>query len=261
MRVLFFVPGGAKAQLDALPLAAQVADGLAAQLQVACPAAMAPLWTLLPAVEKILPFGFDAAVSLADWTNLLGCVREPDFQACLNLASNWRLDLLLSLSHIPVRVASAGFSATSIISSADLLDFLAPLGLSPNPEPFQLKLPAKALAKAQAEFPQGNGPLLLLAPGGGSDDWPQSQWDALPNGVQQHLPQARICGFSGLNLINQAAQVASADVLVSSNPVASRLAALTGVTLVDLEQLRGDQPLNQLNQKSVFKALGFATAA
>ncbi|MEY4355675.1 MAG: hypothetical protein RLZZ89_743 [Cyanobacteriota bacterium] len=247
MRVLFLIPGGAEAQLQALPMAAALAEGVPAQLQVACPAAMAPLWKLLPAVEKVLPFGFDASVSLADWTNLLGCVREPDFQACINLASNWRFDLLLGLSHIPVRISSKGLEA-----------FLTPLGINAKPTNYRLKLPKKALADAQAQFPEGNGPLLLLAPANDKNDWPQSNWQDLQNDVQKQLPEARIHRLSTTNIIEQAAQVANADVLVSNNPTATLLAGLTGITLVDLEHLRGEQPLSSLTPTAVLKALGMA---
>jgi ADP-heptose:LPS heptosyltransferase len=247
MRVLFLIPGGAEAQLQALPIAAAVAEGLTAQLQVACPAAMAPLWKMLPAVEKVLPFGFDSSGSLAEWANLLGSVKEPDFQACINLASGWSIDLLLGLSHIPIRVKKNGLEA-----------FLSPLGLNPKSTDFRLKLPESVLAHAQSQLPQGNGPLLLLAPAGGPNDWPASNWQNLPEFVKKQLPQTRITSLDLGNIINQAAQIASVDVVVSSNPVASLLADLTGVTLVDLEQLKGNQPLNQLNQNSVLTALGMA---
>ena len=116
MRVLFLVPGGLDAQLHCLPAAAEVAKALGAQIQVACAPAAAAAWSLLPAVEKLIPFDFNANPTLADWANLLGNVREPDFQACINLASGRQVDLMLSMSHIPTRVAAGGFSATSTVT-------------------------------------------------------------------------------------------------------------------------------------------------
>ena len=116
MRALFLVPGDATRQLQALPAVAAVADQLGFSLQVACPASGAPVWKLLPAVEKLIPFSFDDA-TLADWANLLGCVREPDFQACINLAAGRQVDLMLSMSHIPARIAASGFSATTRVAA------------------------------------------------------------------------------------------------------------------------------------------------
>jgi hypothetical protein len=67
-------------------------------------------------VEKLIPFDFNSSPTLADWANLLGNVREPDFQACINLASGRQVDLMLSMSHIPTRVAAGGFSATNTVA-------------------------------------------------------------------------------------------------------------------------------------------------
>jgi len=106
MRALFLVPGGPLQQLQTLPAAAAVAQRLSFNLQIACPPSAKEVWSLLPAVEKLIPFAFDDA-SLADWTNLLGSVREPDFQLCFNLAQGRQVDLMLSMSHIPTQIGRA----------------------------------------------------------------------------------------------------------------------------------------------------------
>lgn len=239
MRLLLLSPGGPQEQLAFLPAAATAAGRLTTTLQVACSPAAAPVWSLLPAVEKVLPFDFEGRPSLADWTNLLGAVREPDFQACLNLASGWQLDLLLSLSHIPVRVARGGWSATSRVSDDAGPDaLLAALGLDPVPADFRLPLPAEALAKAVERQPPGEGPLLVLTADGA----------ALEPSLRQRLPQVRIEGLRPGSPLAQAAQLASADVLVSGDPWASGLAGLTGVTHVAVAP--GDGP------DAVLQALG-----
>ena len=161
MRVLFLLPGGISAQLAAIPAAARLAEALNAQVQVACSPAAAPAWKLLPAVEKIIPFDFDGDASLADWANLLGNVREPDFQACINLASGRQVDLMLSMSHIPNRVAAGGFSATTTVTPGSgwpaqaLAPYLKPLGLELDAAAFRLPLPKAALSQAAAELPAG----------------------------------------------------------------------------------------------------------
>ena len=170
MRVLFLLPGGISAQLAAIPAAARLAEALDAHVQVACSPAAAPAWKLLPAVEKLIPFDFDAAPTLADWANLLGNVREPDFQACINLARGRQVDLMLSMSHIPNRVATAGFSATTTVEptagwpAAAMASFLKPLGVSLDAGSFRLALPKAALEAACSSLPAGQGPALLVAP-------------------------------------------------------------------------------------------------
>ncbi|MFM2174353.1 MAG: hypothetical protein RLZZ54_2280 [Cyanobacteriota bacterium] len=276
MRVLFLVPGGVDAQLHTLPAAARLAEALGAQIQVACAPSAAAAWSLLPAIEKLIPFDFDGAPTLADWANLLGNVREPDFQACINLASGRQVDLMLSMSHIPNRVASAGFSATSTVSPGSgwpaqaMAAFLKPLGVSLDAAAFRLSLPKASLEQAAAQLPSGQGPALLLAPSGAAGDWPASNWDQLPELVRSKLPDLRVVRAERTSKLPQrAAQVASCDVVLSSDPITTELALLAGMPVVALGRSAADLPnrdgvkgvgasgqLQQLKAAEVLQALG-----
>ena len=274
MRVLFLLPGGLTAQLQALPAAARVAEALGAQLQVACSPSAAAAWTLLPAVEKTIPFDFEGGPSLADWANLLGNVREPDFQACINLASGRQVDLMLSMSHIPSRVAAGGFSATDTVSPGSgwpaqaLAAYLRPLGLDLDAAAFRLSLPAAALDKAAATLPAGQGPALLLAPAGTADDWPAARWAELPELVRAKLPDVRPVQAGGGSLVEKAARIASCDVVLSSDPLTTELALLVGAPLVALDRAAealpsrqgscgiGGGDLRNLSANAVLQALG-----
>ncbi|MEY3544966.1 MAG: hypothetical protein RLZZ247_1123 [Cyanobacteriota bacterium] len=276
MRVLFLVPGGVEAQLHCLPAAAQVAEALGAQIQVACAPTAASAWSLLPAVEKLIPFDFNSNPTLADWANLLGNVREPDFQACINLASGRQVDLMLSMSHIPTRVAAGGFSATNTVAIGSgwqaqaMAAYLKPLGLTLNADGFRLALPKPALDKATSALPAGQGPALLLAPAGGTGDWPSSCWHQLPDQVRSKLPDLRVVQASSkAKLLERAAQVASCDVVLSSDPITTELALLAGMPLVALGRSSTSLPsrqgvqavgqaghLDQLEPAAVLTALG-----
>ena len=178
MRVLALSPGPLTLQLDRLPALVSLCEQLGATLQVACAPACRGAWDLIPQVDKVLPFDFEAAPTLADWANLLGCVREPDFQVCLNFAEGQQVNLMLSMSHIPTRIASSGFSSTEIISPGEgwcaqrLASVLKPLGCELDANRFRLSLSSKDLNTARAEQPAGEGPMLLLAPSGSTGDWP-----------------------------------------------------------------------------------------
>ena len=276
MRVLFLIPGGLDQQLPVLPAAARVAEQLNAKIQVACSPAAAAAWSLLPAVEKLIPFDFNANPTLADWANLLGNVREPDFQACINLASGRQVDLTLSMSHIPNRVAAGGFSATTTVSpgpgwqAQGLANFLKPLGVSLDAASFRLALPKTALEQASATLPAGQGPALLLAPSGTSADWAPACWQQLPDLVRSKLPDLRVVQANrNAKLLERAAQVASCDVVLSSDPITTELALLNGMPLVALGRSAADLPdregvqgigapgaLAQLQTSEVLQALG-----
>ena len=275
MRVLALSPGSLQLQLERLPALAAVAEQLEAQIQVACEPAHRALWSLLPAVEKVIPFPFAGDPNLAEWANLLGLVREPDFQACLNFAAGRQVNLMLSMSHIPVRVATEGFSSTARVSPGQgwkpqqLASYLKPLGLSLKADTFRLSLPADAMEAARQQQPPGEGPLLLLAPDDSANDWPKDRWQSLPDRIRERLPQLR-CEVltSQMPVAQRAAAVACADVVLSSCAITQLLTAYCGVPLVamgcspaslperDVIRILPGSPQN-LGTEEVMKALGF----
>jgi ADP-heptose:LPS heptosyltransferase len=283
MRALFLIPGGSSQQLQAFAAVDAVASQLKAHVQVVCPTATAALWQLHPAVEKVIPFAFDDA-TMADWANLLGSVREPDFQLCHNRASGRQVDLMLSMSHIPTRIAASGFSATEKIQpSANLWPNqaweadLKPVGVHLNAEAFRLPLAKADLDAAAAALPPGEGPALLLAPWGAPNDWPQAQWQHLPERIVSKLPTLRVVNAAPVDsaptvagAAKRAAQVASADVVVTSDPETIEWALLLGLPLVALGRPAASLPPRQgvqslgtalelatISMESVLAALGF----
>lgn len=241
MRALFLIPGDSSRQLQAFAAVAAVAEQLQAEVQVVCPAAATAVWALHPAVSRALPFPFGEA-TLADWANLLGTVREPDFQLCINRAGGRQLDLLLSMSHIPTRIASAGFSATERVTPApggwpnqhDWQTFLQPIGVSLDAASYRLTLPAADLNAASTALPAGDGPLLLLAPSGDPADWPAPHWRALPERIRERLGGLRSLEAGSGSLRQRAARLACADVVLASDPLTIELALLLGLPLVAL---------------------------
>jgi ADP-heptose:LPS heptosyltransferase len=277
MRVLALSPGPLAQQLDRLPALVSLCEQVGATLQVACAPACRGAWDLVPQVEKILPFDFEAAPTLADWANLLGCVREPDFQVCLNFAEGRQVNLMLSMSHIPTRIASSGFSSTEIVSPGEgwcaqrLASVVKPLGCDLDADRFRLALSSSDLDAARAEQPAGEGPMLLLAPAGSTVDWPEQRWRSLPEAIAQRLKGLRTLQLNpDLPINRRAAAVASADVVLSSCPVSQKLAIYSGVPLVALGAEPQDLPdrpdirclgtpgnLSALADDEVLQALGF----
>ena len=275
MRVLALSPGSLLQQLERLPALAAVAEQLEAQIQVACEPSHRALWSLLPSVEKVIPFPFAGDPNLAEWANLLGLVREPDFQACLNFASGRQVNLMLSMSHIPVRVATEGFSSTAVVSPDQgwkpqrLASYLKPLGLSLRADDFRLSLPAEAMETARQRQPLGEGPLLLLAPDDAANDWPEERWQLLPERIRERLPQLRCETLTPqAPFAQRAAAVACADVVLSSSAITQLLTAYCGVPLVAMGSSADALPLRDvirvlpgdrqgLSTEEVMKALGF----
>jgi ADP-heptose:LPS heptosyltransferase len=276
MRLLVLSPGTAQQQLERMPAVAACANELGASIQVACSPAYRSLWTLLLSVEKIIPFDFAANLTMADWANLLGSVREPDFQVCLNFAEGRQVNLMLSMSHIPTRISEAGFASTAVASQAEgwsaqrLSGFLAPIGLSLDAAAFRISLPAELMNRARERQPQGDGPLLLLQPAATPGDWPAERWKQLPLTIKDKLPGLRTIDLGDNSAFSErAAQIACADVVLTSCPTTSLLAAFCGVPLValglsdaqlpDRDVIRhlGHDDLGSLSEADVLQAMGF----
>ncbi|TGG87202.1 MAG: lipopolysaccharide heptosyltransferase family protein [Aphanocapsa feldmannii 288cV] len=275
MRVLALLPGSTETQLQAMPAMAAIAEQLGAGLQVACNASNVAAWKLLPAVEKCISFEFGDRWSMADWANLLGSIREPDFQVCLNFTSGPGYDLLLSMSHIPTRIGANGCANTEKVPAGDagwacqqLEHYLRPIGVELDADVFRLSLPFAQLQSARDGLPSGDGPVLLLAPGGGSDDWSAERWQETAVAIRSKVPDARLVCPAGDNSASlqtadpkparagdfqaSAALVTAVDVVLTSDPVMAQLAVLTGTPLVAL----GMAEAGRLPQRDTIKALG-----
>ena len=59
-------------------------------------------------MRDVLTYDFKDANSLADWGNLLGIMRDREYEAVISLGQRWTVGLLLWLTGIPKRVGYAG---------------------------------------------------------------------------------------------------------------------------------------------------------
>ena len=165
-----------------------------------------------------------------------------------------------------VAVPPAGWPAQA------LAGHLRPIGVTLEAEGFRLPIGAGALAEASASLPAGEGPMLLLAPAGGRGDWPAQHWQELPVRIRTTLPNLRsleVPPATAASAAQRAALVAASDVVLSSDPLTTELAVLSGTPVVALgrspaslperpgvQGLSGD-PLG-LGMDAVLQALGLA---
>jgi ADP-heptose:LPS heptosyltransferase len=98
-----------------------------------------------PEVHEILTFDFRDRNGLADYLNLLGMVRDREYDIAISTTPNWALDLLLWLNGIPVRVGYKNTSSWFITNPVELRpeqdkelqyqDLLQGLGIKPTTAP------------------------------------------------------------------------------------------------------------------------------
>jgi hypothetical protein len=157
------------------------------------------------------------------------------------------------MSHIPTRVAAGGFSATDLVSPAAtgwpaqaIEAYLRPVGVTLRADDFRLQLGRADLEAAAQTLPAGSGPLLLLAPAGGPGDWPAQRWLELPERIRSRLGDLRLAqidsGDPPSSPRQRAAQLASADVVLASDPLSIELALMLGLPLVTLGRPAAELP-------------------
>jgi ADP-heptose:LPS heptosyltransferase len=109
MRVLALVPGGIDDQLRFFPTLNHLKAAFeTAEIAVAAPPEAKDVYRLSKVVTEVIPYSFQMHNSPADWANLLGIVRDREFEVVLTLTQSWSIGLLLWLSGVPTRVGYAG---------------------------------------------------------------------------------------------------------------------------------------------------------
>jgi len=111
MRILALVPGGISDQLLFFPTLEAIKKVYPdAEIGVVAEPQAAAAYRVSKIVDTVVPFGFSGTNSSSDWANLLGVIRDREYEVAITTNTKWGTGLLLWLSGIPTRVA---YSTTS----------------------------------------------------------------------------------------------------------------------------------------------------
>lgn len=270
MRVLALVPGGVERQLEFFPVLREIKAAFGgAEVAVVVDPEAKDVYQLSKAVSEVVPYSFLASNSPADWANLLGILRDREFEAVLTLTESWSIGLLLWLSGIPTRIGYAGgshawFLTTRIPRSSSLTEdytaFLKALNIKAPLASPSLNVPQADLNTVDS-LRQGarlQGGYVAVYPGttASGEAYPTDQWVAILKDFQQRQPDlplvllqtadtvannAALCqALPGLTVLEPetmgqlAALIAGANLLVAVQGYPVALAAALGVYTVGL---------------------------
>jgi ADP-heptose:LPS heptosyltransferase len=213
IRVLALVPGGIGDQILFFPTLDDLKRHYPqAKVDVIVEPQAKSAYQVCKSVQEVITFDFKNRNSLADWGNLLGKMREREYDIGLSLGQHWTLDALLWLAGIPTR---SGYGKNSIskffLTNPVLLkteqyaahmyhDLLQGLGITtPCPE-LTINVPKRAIEWAEAEQKQ----LGLLGPQGSNyvlihqgssqlarkevDTYPVENWQKIIQDFQRRQP-------------------------------------------------------------------------
>ena len=212
MRILALVPGGTGDQLLFFPTLDTLKQQYPnAEIDVVVePRAMAA-YRVSQSVNRVLKFDFSDRNSLADFGNLLGTIRDREYDAAIVTQPIFSINILLWLSGIPKRISFSGqgdFLLTDIIT-ADAQEYVAVqnynllIGLEINHScpPLKVNLPKNDLDWAANEQKrlgvQQSGFILLNC--GAYASYPAQSWAEIAIDIQAKLPNLPIVVIDSVN--------------------------------------------------------------
>lgn len=212
MRVIVLIPGGIGEQILCFPtfddLKQQYPD---AQIDVVVEPKAQSAYRICRTVQQVIPFDFQNRNALADWVNLIGVIREREYDVGIATSQRWITSLLLWLTGVPTRIGYSGNALGDVfltnpvsLKSEQYIahqyhDLLQGLGINtPCPE-IQVNVPEKDIAWAEAEQKRlglmtAAGNYVLIADGSlwsgnrAAVAYPPASWQAVVQDFQKRQP-------------------------------------------------------------------------
>jgi ADP-heptose:LPS heptosyltransferase len=217
MRIIALVPGGIGDQVLFFP----TLDDLKrvypdAVIDVVVEPRSRDAYRVSKSVRETIPFDFKARNSLADFGNLLGTIRDREYDIAITLGQRWSVALLLWVTGIPTRVGYAGGGDNLLTATVPLKrdqyaaamyhDLLKGVGITdPCPE-VAVRVPAKDLDWAEGERQRLGASGYVLIHGGSSTlakqkgidkIYPVESWNGIIRDFQQKQPELPIVVVQG----------------------------------------------------------------
>jgi ADP-heptose:LPS heptosyltransferase len=208
MRVVALVPGGIGDQLLFFPtLDALKQNYPDAEIDVVVEPQAKAAYRVSKSVNDVLTFDFNDRNSPADWANLLGVLRDRDYEAVISSSRSWGTKLLLWLTGIPTRVGYAGSGGSFFLTNSVTLkpdqttvhqyyDLLEALGVKTPCPDLSIRLPKADQDWADAERKRlGVNGYVLIYGGetqrltGLETSYPLESWQQIIQDFQQKQPE------------------------------------------------------------------------
>ncbi|PSR17688.1 glycosyltransferase [filamentous cyanobacterium CCP3] len=223
MRVLALVPGEMETQLSFFPVISQIKQSFAnAEVSVVASPGATAIYQLSKGVAEVVPYNFAASNSPADWANLLGIVRDREFDVVLTLTQSWSIALLLWLSGVPTRLGYGGAANDLLLTAtvphragtAAYSDLLGLINVTGAPLALSVNVPRSDLTAVES-MRQGagleNGYVLIYpGPTDRGITYPTESWVAILKDFRQRQPDLPLALLQTSEAGSQAADLMSA---------------------------------------------------
>lgn len=112
MRIVALVPGGIGDQILFFPSLDDLKRNLPkAQVDVVVEPRSKAAYRVSKSVNEVLTFDYKDRNSLADWGNLIGTIRDREYDVAIALGQSWLMGLVLWLTGIPTRIGYKSYGS------------------------------------------------------------------------------------------------------------------------------------------------------
>jgi ADP-heptose:LPS heptosyltransferase len=220
MRILALVPGGIGDQILFFPTLDDLKGHYPeAEIDVIVEPRSTAAYRVSKSVDRVVTYDFKDINGPADWGNLLGVIRDREYDAVLSLGQRFGVGVLLWLTGIPTRVGYASGSGKMFLSNPVALnpnqyaatmyhDLLKGLGIDRPCPPVSINVPKADIDWSEAEQEKlgiKDSGYVLIHPGAsklsqkmGIDKiYPVKQWQQIIKDLQARQPNIPVVVIKG----------------------------------------------------------------
>jgi|JI91814BRNA_FD_contig_71_2200548_length_1479_multi_16_in_0_out_0_2 ADP-heptose:LPS heptosyltransferase len=220
MRIVALVPGGIGDQILFFPTLDDLKQSYPeAEVDVVVEPRAKDAYRVCKSVQDVFGFDFKDRNALADWGNLLGIIRDREYDAVLSLGQRWSVGVLLWLTGVPKRVGYGGGGESLFLTDSISLkteqyaaqmyhDLLQGFGINTPCPPLKINVPKSDIQWAEGEQQRlgvkESGYILIhggssqLAQKKGIDKiYPVDSWKQIIQDVQQRQPNLPVVIIKG----------------------------------------------------------------
>jgi ADP-heptose:LPS heptosyltransferase len=267
MRILALVPGGIGNQIYFFPTLETLHSKYPnAKIDVLVEPRAKKAYRVCQYISEVLLFDYQDRSSMADYLNLLGVIRDREYDAVISYNAPWAVECLLWLNGIPIRIGEQKNNSWLFSKSISLKkeqyepqiyhDILEGLGINENCPPVKINVPQKDIDWAESRqklLDLKDGYILL---DGVAETYPIASWKKIVTDIQEKQPEIPIVllqteeqdlwvagmmnAISGLKVIAPsdvgkiAAMIAGANLFVTSDSNTLAVAVAVGTYTVAL---------------------------
>ena len=201
MRILALVPGGIGDQILFFPTLETLKEKYPqATIDVLVEPSAKAAYRVCKNVHEILAFNYRDRSSLADYLNLLGVIRDREYDVALSIGTRWAIGLLVWLNGIPTRIGYQGKSSWFLSNPVPLKseqyvaymyhDLVTGLGIHTPCPPVKINVPTADISAVEVE--QRNLEIkdtgYILIYDNANQLYPLDKWQKIVADIQQKQP-------------------------------------------------------------------------